>query len=220
MKLKSIKQNILRFLGNHAASSLINLLIKSLSVKRVNADAFDLLSKNKNCIVAFWHGKMFLGWYLQKNRHFSSLVSQSKDGEVLANMLTKWNYSVTRGSSHIGGKEAMEIMVGQTNSGASFAITPDGPKGPRHKMKAGAVVLAKKCSTELFLIGIGFKRKIAFRSWDLFELPFPFTKAIAVYSEPLSFSSDMTYEETSRAIENCETKLNELNNYAESLCLK
>jgi len=219
MGIKQVKQDFLRFLGNNAAGSLINLLIKTLNVKRINAESFDEVASKENCVVAFWHGKMFLGWYLQKNKNFSSLVSRSKDGDVLANMLSKWNYSVVRGSSHIGGKEALEMMLEQANAGYSFAITPDGPKGPVRKMKAGAVVLAKKRGMKLFLVGIGYKKKVTLKSWDSFEVPLPFTRAAAVYSGPVIIDKELSYDETSKMIEEMETKLNELTNEAELTCL-
>ena len=216
---KKIKQDFLRFLGNTVAGSLINLLIKTLTVERRNYETFDETSEKSNCVVAFWHGKMFLGWYLQKNRNFSALVSRSKDGDVLASMLSKWGYTVTRGSSHIGGKEALELMVEKSNSGNSFAITPDGPKGPAHTMKAGAVVLAKKCNQSLFLIGIGYKRKITLKSWDSFEIPLPFSKVIAVYSDPIIIDKELAYDETSKKIQEVNEKLKELNKLAETICL-
>lgn len=219
MSLKKTNQDLLRFLGNTLAGSLINLLIKTLTIDRKNCESFDLISKDQNCIVAFWHGKMFLGWYLQKNKNFSALVSRSKDGEVLANLLVKWGYRVIRGSSHIGGKEALDIMVEQSNSGNSFAITPDGSKGPARKMKAGAAVLAKKCSQNLFLVGIGYKKKIVLKSWDSFEIPLPFTKAAAVYSDPVKINIDLTYDETSKVINDLEIKLEELTKEAEAICL-
>jgi lysophospholipid acyltransferase (LPLAT)-like uncharacterized protein len=219
MSLKTIKQNFLRFLGNTAAGSLINLLIKTLTIERKNQQGFDLISRDQNCVVAFWHGKMFLGWYLQKDKNFSALVSLSKDGELLANLLTKWGYKVTRGSSHIGGKEALDMMVEQADAGNSFAITPDGSKGLAKKMKAGAAVLAKKCSQNLFLIGIGYKKKVVLKSWDSFEIPLPFTKVTVVYSDPIKINTDLTYEETSKVINDLGIKLNELTNEAETACL-
>ncbi len=219
MGYKSIKQNFLRFLGRNAAGSLINLLIKTLRVERINPVHFDNISENEKCVVAFWHGKMFLGWYLQKNKNFSALVSLSKDGDLLASLLSKWGFKVARGSSHIGGKEALEIMINQVREGASIAITPDGSKGPARKMKAGAVVLAKKCGIKLFAVGIGYKNRVTLRSWDSFEIPLPFSKAIAVYSDPVLIESGMTYEETSEKIIEFEKLLNELTEKAEALCL-
>lgn len=219
MGYKSVKQDILRFLGRNAAGSLINLLIKTLRVKKINSGHFDAVSSNEQCVVAFWHGKMFLGWYLQKNKNFSALVSLSKDGDLLASLLSKWEFKVARGSSHIGGKEALEIMINQVREGSSIAITPDGSKGPARKMKAGAVVIAKKCRLKLFAVGIGYMNRITLRSWDSFEIPLPFSKAVAVYSDPFEIESGLTYEETSKKIIEFETLLNDLTEKAEALCL-
>ena len=56
------------------------------------------------------------------------------------------------------------------------AITPDGPRGPAHKLKPGAVVSAKKSKVPLVLAGVGFKKKKIFKSWDQFEVPYLFSE--------------------------------------------
>lgn len=218
MGYKQVKQDLLRYLGKNAAGSLINLLIKTLRVERINYAPFEETAGKEQCVVAFWHGKMFLGWYLQKNKNFSALVSLSKDGDVLSSLLTGWGFKVARGSSHIGGKEALQIMMDQAKQGTSIAITPDGSKGPARKMKAGAVVLAKKCGIKLFAAGIGYKRKISLRSWDSFEIPLPFTRAVAIYSDPVVIDRELTYDETSGKIVEFEKLLNELTEKAEAVC--
>ena len=86
---------------------------KSLRVERVGGEQFDRLrGEGKNYVVAFWHGAMLVGWFLhspQKRKTVSALVSQSNDGEYLTAILEKWNYTMIRGSSHIGGKEALDL---------------------------------------------------------------------------------------------------------------
>ncbi|NOY05942.1 MAG: hypothetical protein GXO82_04835 [Chlorobi bacterium] len=59
-----------------------------------------------------------------------------------------------------------------------MCITPDGPRGPRHEMKMGAVRLAQKTGTPLILFAVGFKKYWSLRSWDGFQIPKPWTKAI------------------------------------------
>ncbi|MFA6439168.1 MAG: DUF374 domain-containing protein, partial [Bacteriovoracaceae bacterium] len=116
---------------------------KSLRISKINNGAFNgLHADGKNYVVAFWHGSMFVGWFVHRPKNgnsVSALVSQSNDGEYLSIVLEQWGYSMIRGSSHIGGKEAMQLMVDALAGGSSLAITPDGPRGPRHEMKMGAV---------------------------------------------------------------------------------
>ncbi|MFA6456379.1 MAG: lysophospholipid acyltransferase family protein [Bacteroidota bacterium] len=161
---------------------------KTLSVTTVRSEGLETLRRNgKNYVIAFWHGSMLIGWFLhrpRRNEQVSALVSQSKDGEFLSAVLEHWKYFMIRGSSHIGGKEAMQLMVQSVNDGKSLAITPDGPRGPRHEMKMGAVRIAQKTNVPLVMAGIAVKRKKHLRSWDRFEVPMPFSKVVVTYSEP------------------------------------
>ncbi|MCU7492276.1 MAG: lysophospholipid acyltransferase family protein [Bacteroidota bacterium] len=211
MKLKKLGQDILRFLGNYFLYSGISLLLKTLKINSRNREHFDrLIKENKNFVFAFWHGSMLIPWYINKDLDFSALVSRSKDGRLLDKILTKWNYRVIRGSSNDGGSMALKLLLQAASSGRPVAITPDGPKGPYHKLKAGAVVVAKKAGIPLILVGVGVKKKRILGSWDRFELPKFFTSINLVFSDPVSVCSELSYEETTKLIEECERKLNDL----------
>lgn len=219
MKIKTVKQNILLFLGLHLLSFAIGVLLKTVRIKVLGCEHVDKLrSGNNNFVLGFWHGTMLIPWFLHREKNFAALVSQSKDGEILTRVLKKWNYKVARGSSNMGGKEALKILLQQADENYSIAITPDGPTGPPRVMKPGAVIAAKKKSIPLVLIGIAHEKKYQLRSWDKFEIPKPFSKVIAVYSEPILIGEDLNYEETSKMIEECSFKLNELQKEAESYC--
>ena len=106
---------------------------------------------------------------------------------------------------------ALGIMVDYAKNESSIAVTPDGPRGPARKLKAGAVITAKKSGLPLVLVGIGFqKKRKLLKSWDKFEIPLPFSKTKVIYSDPIKIDKGLSYEETSKIIEECEKKLNEL----------
>jgi lysophospholipid acyltransferase (LPLAT)-like uncharacterized protein len=153
---------------------------------------------------------MLLPWYLHSSNDFAGLTSQSKDGDLLVKILKKWRYKVIRGSSNAGGDEALDIMVENAKNKYSIAITPDGPRGPKNKFKAGAVITAKKANIPVVLAGVGFKRKKILKNWDQFEIPYFFSETKIVYSDPIYVNNNLTYEETSSVILKCEEKLNEL----------
>ncbi len=216
MKLKKAKQDTLRFAGNYVLFQLVNILCKTLRINFTNKEAIeDLEKQNKNYILGFWHGTMLLPWYINRDKNFAGLTSKSKDGDLLAKILKKWNYKVLRGSSSEGGDIALGLMVDFAKNGYSVAITPDGPKGPPKKFKAGAVVSAKRAGLPLVLTGIGFKRKKFLKSWDSFQVPIFFTRANVIYSDPLYIDNDIGREETAEIIDMCERKLNELQLTAE-----
>ena len=220
MNLKELKKKILRFLGDHFLYFTVNILCKSLKIYKSNYKVIEKLNlNNQNYVLAFWHGTMLLPWYLHGSPDFAALTSQSKDGDLLAKILSRWKYNVVRGSSSTGGEDALDLMVDYAKKKKSIAITPDGPKGPRHKFKAGAVITAKKAEIPLVLAGVGFKRKKILNNWDKFEIPYFFTSVQVVYSEPIYININLTYEETSQMISMCEEKLNDLHKQANEFSL-
>jgi lysophospholipid acyltransferase (LPLAT)-like uncharacterized protein len=216
MSIRKIRQDFLRFLGNYFLKFGINALCKSINVKIENENAVKTMKEqNKNYILAFWHGTMLLPWYLHGDPSFVALTSKSKDGDLLAKILKSWNYRVVRGSSSTGGDVALGIMVDYARNNYSIAITPDGPRGPKNKFKAGAVITAKKSSKPLILAGVGFRKKKILSNWDNFEIPYFFTTAKIIYSDPIFVNSGISYEETSALIKNCEETLNRLQEKAQ-----
>jgi lysophospholipid acyltransferase (LPLAT)-like uncharacterized protein len=217
MSLKKSKQGFLRFLGYHFLYYILTILCKSLKIVRQNNQVIETLNKNnQNYVLAFWHGTMLLPWYLHGSKNFAALTSKSKDGDLLAKILKKWKYKVIRGSSSTGGDVALGIMVDYAKNKYSVAITPDGPRGPRHNFKAGAVVTAKKTGIPLILAGVGFKRKKFLSNWDKFEIPYFFTTAKIVYSDPFYVNRKLTFEETSAVISSCNAELNKLQEQAQN----
>jgi len=215
MKLKSIRQDFLRFLGNHFLYFAVSVLCKSLKFNYTNKNVVeDLESQKKNFVLAFWHGSMLLPWYLFKNKNFAALTSKSKDGDLLARILKQWNYEVVRGSSSKGGDVALGIMVDYAKNKSSIAITPDGPKGPPHQFKAGAVITAKRSSLPVVLVAVGVKRKRNLNSWDKFEVPKLFSSVNILFSEPIYVDEKLSHDEVSRVIKDCEAKLNEMSSKA------
>jgi lysophospholipid acyltransferase (LPLAT)-like uncharacterized protein len=197
---------------------------KTLNFKRINADKFDDLGRSgKNYVVAFWHGSMLAGWFLHRSNAantVSALVSQSSDGEFLSAILERWKYRMIRGSSHIGGKEAMQLMVDEVEEGRSLAITPDGPRGPRHEMKMGAIRVAQRTGVPLFLVGFAAGNKRSLRSWDKFEVPRPFSRVVAIYSEPIFVPTELMNESLDEFKITMQNRLLKLTKEAEELSLR
>lgn len=209
--IREAKQGFLRFLGYHALDRVAGLLCGSLRVNRKNNEIFDeYVRLNKRFILAFWHGTMLYPWYYHRGNKFLGLTSQSKDGEILARILRKWGYTVTRGSSSKGGKIALGIITDFAKFEGSVLITPDGPRGPVMEFKPGAVVAALRSSVPLFLVGIGYQKKIHLKSWDKFSVPAFFTRVNLIYSDPVFVTKEMNKDEVDRLIKKCSDELNRL----------
>jgi lysophospholipid acyltransferase (LPLAT)-like uncharacterized protein len=215
MKLRKVKQDSLRFIGNYFLVLFAAVLCRTLRINYKNKKVFnDLENKNSNYVLTFWHGSMLIPWYVHKRRDLVALISKSKDGDLLSNLLKYWDYTVVRGSSTEGGEIALGILIDYAKNNKSIAVTPDGPKGPRHKLKAGAVITAKKSGIPLILMAVGFKNKRYLSSWDKFEVPMLFSETKVIYSDPIYVDKDLDYNETSKVIKQCEEILNDLHNEA------
>jgi len=144
-----------------------------------------LLDARTPFVCVFWHGSMLYPWWLLRRRNGAALVSRSRDGQLLTDVLEGWGYHMLRGSSHRGGGEAMDAMREAVRSGHVLCVTPDGPRGPRHEMKMGAVRVAQTTGVPLCMLSVAYRRCWRLASWDRFELPAPFTRARLVCSEPV-----------------------------------
>ena len=209
MKTKKNKYHLLRPLGYLLLGRIVAGLCKTLRVNIVNSKQVDeYIARKEKFILAFWHGTMLYPWYHHKNNTMLALISQSKDGELLARTLKYWNYKVVRGSSSKGGDVALGIMVDFAKFEGSVCLTPDGPRGPERAFKAGAVVAAKKSGVPLVLLGVAYQKKSMLKSWDKFQIPQPFSKVQLMYSDPIVIDKNTDRNIVSATIEECEKQLN------------
>lgn len=163
-------------------------------------------------VFAFWHGEMLPIWkyFSQKIEDKFAIVSLSKDGQILAELLEKWNYSLIRGSSSKNSKDVLEKAT-ELAKNASIFITPDGPRGPARKFKNGAAIIAYRSEVPLYLVRAFISGKIIFKkSWDKFILPLPFSKIRIVISEKYYIPKEFTREEVSEAIIKIENTINSI----------
>ncbi|HQR03820.1 MAG: DUF374 domain-containing protein [Proteobacteria bacterium] len=124
-------------------------------------------------VVAFWHGLMLPVWKHFEGRQATALVSQSRDGGLLTDLLRRWGYTVIRGSSSRGNKAAWAELVAAARC-SRVLITPDGPRGPARRLKAGAVVAAHRAGVPLYLCRVRCAAAIRGTHWDRFLIPLPF----------------------------------------------
>ncbi len=167
----------------------------------------------KPCIYAMWHANQFLVHGLEDKAHTSILVSNSIDGEVVARAVEKWGFKVVRGSS--GKKGAVEStmqMLSRLKEGECVGIMVDGPNGPLHKVKNGAIKLAQMSGAPIVPAHWYSPQKtfISLPSWDKMKTPFGDCKIINLYGTPVYVKQDASDEELSSAKENIRTQLLEL----------
>lgn len=147
----------------------------------------DLIDNGKHTCLAIWHNELFPLLHTRKKQPMAAIVSQSRDGELLARILEGMTIKTARGSSSRGGVKALIKAVQMMRKEKRIVcITVDGPRGPRHEVKEGIIHLAKIGKAQIVPVRLFMNRYKAFNSWDRFQLPLPFSKVEIVYGEPFN----------------------------------
>ncbi len=149
-------------------------------------------------IWVLWHNRMLIMPIIRaryyKHRHGSVLTSPSKDGEIIAQVMRRFKIGSVRGSSSRRGALAMLELTRVLKSGGDIAITPDGPRGPRYVLGAGAISLAQKTGAPIVPIHVEYSRCVRLKSWDQFMIPLPFSRVEVVFDELFRVSGDFEAE--------------------------
>ena len=143
-------------------------------------------------IFVFWHGQLLPLVYYHRNEGVVVLVSEHADGEYIARVIHKHGLGTARGSSTRGAVKGFRGMLRAGREGKELAITPDGPRGPRHEFKWGALVVAQRTGFPVVPIGVGADRAWYLRSWDRFMIPKPFSNLRIRYGPPRWVPRDAT----------------------------
>jgi lysophospholipid acyltransferase (LPLAT)-like uncharacterized protein len=136
-------------------------------------------------ILSFWHRHLLLMPYAYRGKRISVLVSQSKDGELIARTVARLGIDSSRGSSSRGGIAGMRSLLRKAADGWDIAFTPDGPRGPLREVQPGVILAAAATGLPILPVAVAATRAKLLRSWDRFVVPLPFSTVHFVYGEPL-----------------------------------
>ncbi|HJE03801.1 hypothetical protein AAX26_00679 [Aliarcobacter thereius] len=141
-------------------------------------------------IISMWHADLMSQPYnyfaFKKDGIVSAMISENRDGEIIAKLVENFNIGAVRGSSSKGGAKALINALKELKAGNEVAITPDGPRGPRYSIADGIVVIAQKSSKKIRCFNAIPTRYWQFNSWDKFILPKPFGTINFYISEAFS----------------------------------
>ncbi|MFP4314997.1 MAG: lysophospholipid acyltransferase family protein [Desulfovibrionales bacterium] len=169
-------------------------------------------SRGKRLVYATWHDELFPLGFLHRGEGVVAVVSQSRDGEFIGRVLAHFGFVLARGSSSRGGLKALvSAFRTMKKENRSACFTVDGPRGPRHKVKDGAIFLAVKSNALLVPVRVSMSPvKVFERSWDKFQLPLPGAKCRVTYGVPYHPDDDLSPEGLQRQRAILEERLNSL----------
>ena len=101
--------------------------------------------------------------------------------------------------------------------GLDVAFTIDGPRGPRYVAKPGPVMLARRtgCPILTFHVGLADAWTLE-KTWDLFQIPRPFSRAVIAFAPPVEVPADADRDLTAQKHTEMQLSLERVRDLAES----
>lgn len=185
------------FLGLPVLRAVIRLFWWSYRIEKViGADVAErIVADGKVYAPCYWHQhhvlctNMIRGW-IHNGFKACFLVSASVDGDVPARIARAWGAEVIRGSANQTGALVLRDMREVMKRGVSIVTTADGPMGPKHEFKAGAVLMARISSAPMIPLACAADRAWFLDRWDDFMIPKPFARVVLAVGEPVTVPAD------------------------------
>jgi len=188
------------------AACLLTVLIRCMAATirfRLDDRSGYFQGEPPKIIVALWHNRLALCTilcqrYVRKfapERRMAALVSASRDGGLMTQILDNFGIETVRGSSSRRGGQALIEMTSRVERGCDLTITPDGPRGPRYEAQDGIIATAQVTGLPIVPVSYHLNWKICLNSWDGFQIPLPFAHCDVVVAKPLAIPREITDEQ-------------------------
>jgi len=156
-------------------------------------------------IFCVWHNRLALAIASYKFTRtnwpgdgLAAMISASRDGGLIANVVERFGLQPIRGSSSRRGPQALLEATSWVKKNYNIAITPDGPRGPRYKIQMGIIDLARITGCPIIPTSHDAHWKIRLRSWDRFQIPLPFSRCELRFGLPIHVPRDASDAERER----------------------
>lgn len=220
MRKRLLDSPLARRIVGRIVGAYMALIDRTTSWREIGrAEVEPYLAEGRPLIIAVWHGRlmqMHKCWPKAQARNLGRvLISQSREGEIVAAATAVLGYDVIRGSSAKRGKTkgavpALREILGGLRSGETVALTPDGPRGPGMTMTAGVVQLARMSGAPVMPFAWATRARVSFRSWDAFVLPLPFSRGVIAWGEAVAIGRELDDAGMERVRAELEAALNRL----------
>jgi lysophospholipid acyltransferase (LPLAT)-like uncharacterized protein len=168
------------------APIIVRLLYGTWRIRVVNSEGWRTLRVRKAPVLfTLWHGQMLPLLVQHRREGVSVLISEHRDGELIAKIAQRFGFRAIRGSTSRGALRALAAIARVIEDGGDVAITPDGPRGPAYSFAPGALIAAQRTAAPIVGVGVHASRAWRLKSWDAFMIPQPFARVAIVYTDPV-----------------------------------
>ena len=184
--MSSYTQRLLLWLVPPVAYGYLRLLRRTMKIAYRNEQVLQEARRDPgHYILAFWHSRSLMMPYAYPGGRMTVMSGWHADAELAVRILRRFGLEFVRGSSTRGGTGALRDLARRLSSGSDAGVTPDGPRGPRRRVKSGVIAVARMSG--LPIIPVAFSAAPARRlgSWDRTLIPRPFSRGLFIYGEPV-----------------------------------
>lgn len=188
MTIKDTASDFLyRQLFPRAGLLLVRLISRTYRYKLVDTENEQgALDAHGTVVYASWHQRFFPGiTFFATRKPIAIMISQSRDGEMIARVVDILGWRSVRGSSSKGGIRALKELRSLTQKGFRVGHIVDGPQGPFGVIKPGLLTIAQFAGAPIVPVIASAQRRWTFNSWDRFMVPKPFSRVIIRFAPPI-----------------------------------
>lgn len=181
-------------------TALIRLLGMTWRMRPVNdAELVARRASGERVIFTLWHGELLPLLWHHRGEGIAVVISEHRDGEIIARIAERLGYTTVRGSTSRGGGRALIGLMRAIEAGHDGAVTPDGPRGPAHVFAPGAAIASQRTGAPLAIIRATATRAWRLKSWDRFLVPKPFATVRVIYGPLVSVDAGSPREAAEQA---------------------
>ncbi len=183
---------IFLFTAPPLARVVVRLLRATLTIREEGTEWVEPFWINRRpAIYAIWHGRMLMVPAIYEGRRTPWIMtSRSRDGELISRFIQRFSFRTVRGSTTRGGTAALREQVRLLRRGEEVGVLPDGPRGPRHVVQPGVILLAKLGKAPIIPMSFSASPRRVLSSWDEFLIPLPFARGVVLFGEPIWVSAE------------------------------
>lgn len=173
-------------------SGALRAIGPTIQFEPLGAWRYEAARARGECVIAaFWHRCIFPAIWYYRGRGIVVMNTTNFDGQWTRRVIEGVGFGTAQGSSTRGGLSGLMEMARRLEAGADVAFTIDGPRGPRYVAKPGPVMLARRSGQPIIMFHIGVENGHTLeKTWDHFQIPRPFTRAVVVVAQPMYVPRD------------------------------
>jgi lysophospholipid acyltransferase (LPLAT)-like uncharacterized protein len=174
--------------------ALLLKFMKTFLMRVEYIDPNNYMYSAEGCVSVTWHNRLLYFPVIiprVSRKRTMAVVSPSRDGQYIVDLISIFGISSLRGSSSKKGAKAQRAAFKALADGYNVSFTPDGPRGPKYKMSRGPIHLASKTGRPILPVSINASRYWSLGSWDGFQIAKPFAKLTLIMGDAIEIPPDL-----------------------------